>query len=520
METIKTRVIAPVSSQDNFKTHLDEPVVIFEEKAGDAFGDCVIERPIGMGGAAAVYLARHTKLDTFRALKILKTEHVGQIKLRARFVREAKIAARLNNPGIAHIYDVGEQAGKPYIEMEFIDGRSLRSWLKERRVFPSKVAIAIAKQIADVLAYAHEFEWEAGAKQGIIHRDIKPENIIIRPDGRICVVDFGIARPTEWEGETLQGTILGTCGYMSIEQIDGREVDARSDLYSLCVVLYEMLGGCLPFAGDTYMSLMKNIASHALIPLRRANGSVSRELEAMVHRGLANAKEERFQSALVFLESLRGLKSDSNLSPQKVVFLWMQSADAFADESKKSKKWVWLLVGGLLLVLGFLNFQKVFNLSKAEKPVPVRVVPVVLPDSGTFGSSGEEDLTAAHHDTLEVTERKIPEMVPASKPLKRNTPLANIKDSSYLEKGKSAFLREDYFRAEPLLESAKGDSGSYEEANYLLLRIQDAKYREGKTELKSKLVSNWQIYIRENEKQLNAHDRIKDAKIRLLRLLE
>jgi serine/threonine-protein kinase len=208
----KTRIIFPEKTPDPFQTRIGEAGPGFEEKEGERFGDCIIERPLGAGGAAAVYLVRHSKLDAKRAIKVLKSEHVGNPGIRGRFVREAKIAARLNHPGIVHVYDAGEQNNKPYIEMEYVEGGSLRRLLEERGQVPLPAALAITEQVADALSYAHAASFAEKSKSGVIHRDIKPENILVRPDGRVLIADFGIAKAVEWGGDTVQGTVMGTCG--------------------------------------------------------------------------------------------------------------------------------------------------------------------------------------------------------------------------------------------------------------------------------------------------------------------
>jgi serine/threonine protein kinase len=229
--------------------------------AGTFLGPYEIVAPLGSGGVGEVYRALDPRIGRGVAIKVLLSqvsEAAGE-KLLQRFEHEARAAGTLNHPNIVAVYDVGSQDGRPYVVSELLEGTTLREKLAGGAL-PSRKAVEYAIQIAHALAAAHE--------KKVVHRDLKPENIFITKDGRIKVLDFGLAKlmpqPTSGSGSTEAtpaGTVLGTLGYMSPEQIRGRSVDPRSDLFSLGAVLYEMLYGRRPFKGDTPADTMTAILS-------------------------------------------------------------------------------------------------------------------------------------------------------------------------------------------------------------------------------------------------------------------
>ena len=209
-----------------------------------------IERELGRGGMAVVYLARDVKHDRLVALKVLRPE-VGASIGAERFLREIQISAQLNHPNILMLIDSGEADGMLYYVMPYVEGESLRDWLDREKQLPVEDAIQVTREVGDALSYAHSM--------GVIHRDIKPENILLQA-GHALVADFGIARAvTEASGEKLTeaGLAIGTPAYMSPEQAAGvKEIDARSDIYSLGCLLYEMIGGEPPFTGPTPQAVL------------------------------------------------------------------------------------------------------------------------------------------------------------------------------------------------------------------------------------------------------------------------
>src|SRR5438445_3083358 len=237
---------------------------------------------------ADVYLAEDQELGRRGAIKILNGRHANDDQFIERFRREAKNAAALNHPNIVSIYDRGEAEDTYYIAMEYLDGRTLKELIIGRGAAPINVAIEYARQILSALRFAH--------RHGIVHRDIKPHNVLVDGEGRVKVTDFGIARAgTSQMTET--GSIVGTAQYLSPEQARGGEVDPRSDLYSLGVVLYELLTGKTPFDGATPAEIAMKHLSNAPKPPSKLRSDVPPELDKIVLRALAKDPKDRYQSA-------------------------------------------------------------------------------------------------------------------------------------------------------------------------------------------------------------------------------
>ncbi|HEY7398697.1 MAG TPA: Stk1 family PASTA domain-containing Ser/Thr kinase [Gaiellaceae bacterium] len=248
----------------------------------------VIKRKLGSGGMADVYLAEDQELGRRVALKLLDDRHSSDEQFVERFRREAQSAAGLNHPSIVSVFDRGHAEGTYYIAMEYLDGRTLKELLIRNGPTPPAIAIDYARQILGALAFAH--------RNGIVHRDIKPHNIIVRPDGRLKVTDFGIARSGASQ-MTEAGSIVGTAQYLSPEQARGAPVDPRSDLYSLGIVLYEMLTGKVPFTGDTPVEIAMKHLSQVPEPPSKLRPDIPHDLDAVVMRALAKDPDQRYGSA-------------------------------------------------------------------------------------------------------------------------------------------------------------------------------------------------------------------------------
>lgn len=261
-----------------------------------------IERILGQGAMGTVYQGIDPKINRQVAIKTLAYQQIAPEQLAAvkeRFFREAEAAGRLNHPQIVTIYDVGEEKDLAYLAMELLDGRDLSDYCRADQLLPLPRVLQLLGQVAQALGYAH--------RQGVVHRDIKPANLIVLRNGQIKIVDFGVARVVS-SSQTETGVILGTPSYMSPEQVTGKKVDGRSDLFSLGVVMYELLSGQKPFQGDSMAALMYNISNCHYRPLNELRPKLPNACQAILQRLLQKGVTRRFKSAALLAEELEALQ--------------------------------------------------------------------------------------------------------------------------------------------------------------------------------------------------------------------
>jgi len=324
--------------------------------AGAKLGPYEIQSPLGAGGMGEVYRARDPRLGRDVAIKVLPVSFTADAERLRRFEQEARAVAALNHPNILAIYDIGTREGAPFIISELLEGETLRDRLSSGAL-PVRKAIDYAVQIAQGLSVAHE--------KGIVHRDLKPENIFVTRDGRIKILDFGLAKLTQPEGDNAEtithqteaGVVLGTVGYMSPEQVRGKPADHRSDLFSFGAILYEMLSGRRAFHGETSADTMSAILRGESPGLAETNRGIAPGLEKIVQHCLEKNPEERFQSAHDIAFDLQLVAGQTSSSTRET---------AISDPALR--KWrLWAAVGAATIGIFLAGY---FTAARSPAPSP------------------------------------------------------------------------------------------------------------------------------------------------------
>src|SRR5258707_8085585 len=256
---------------------------------------------LGQGGMGAVYKARDVELERTVALKLIRPDLASHPEILRRFKQELILAREVTHPNVIRIYDLGQASGVRYITMEYVEGRDLRALLHDKGKLTPEEAVPLFQQIAAALEAAHH--------AGVVHRDLKPQNIMVDKGGRVYVMDFGVARSLDTPGMTQTGALMGTPEYMSPEQAKGMKVDARSDLFSMGIIFYEMLSGASPFKADTAMATMFKRTRERAVPLAQAGSGVPVFLSDIVLKSLEVDQEQRDPSARAIIEDLGEWKS-------------------------------------------------------------------------------------------------------------------------------------------------------------------------------------------------------------------
>src|SRR5262245_38615077 len=403
-ESLRLEVESLLRSDEAAESFIEEPVaalaagVMGEQQvramAGQRISHYEIVSRLGAGGMGEVYLAEDLKLARKVAIKFLPPTLMADEEARRRLLREARAAAALDHPNICTIYEVGDEDGRSFIVMQYIEGETLAARIKRERLELSE-ALAIAIQVAEALQEAHQ--------HGIIHRDVKPQNMMLTLRGQVKVLDFGLAKVVRErvvameEADTLSlmstpGAIMGTVLYMSPEQARGERLDVRSDIFSFGVMLYEMVAGRRPFEGASMSDVVAALLTAEPLPLRQHCAAAPAELERIAGRCLAKDRQARYQSAEEMTAELKTLRDGSQAEES--------ATRRIGAKGTRFALWRWPLIVAIaaVLIVGFVWF---LNWRRAPKFQPGQIRSLaVLPLQNLSGDSGQDYFADGMTETL------------------------------------------------------------------------------------------------------------------------
>src|SRR6266436_3919774 len=317
---------------------------------------------LGQGGTGAVYKARDRELDRQVALKVIRADMAANPEILKRFKQEIILARQITHRNVVRIFDLGQADGIKFITMEYIEGEDLQRVLRRKKKLEHGEAANIMAQVCRALEAAHA--------EGVIHRDLKPQNIMLDKSGRACVMDFGIARSIVASSMTQTGALIGTPEYMSPEQAKGLPLDARSDLFTLGIIFYEMLSGVSPFEADTAMATMFKRTRERAVPLADAGSGVPVFLSVIVSKCLEIDPEQRYPSARAIIEDLEKWKSGRVRSAMNPAARWLKYAP-------RQQKWLAAGIAACLVLAAAYAFRDKLPLRFSMKPAAA-VQPVSL----------------------------------------------------------------------------------------------------------------------------------------------
>ncbi len=366
-------------------------VILPDGTKKEPLGSGVITGLLGIGGMANVYEIWNGQLEVARAVKLLHPNYTEET--RQRFQTEIKITAKLHHRNIIEIHAVGHWNGLPFIEMERIQGETLEKILEQRGALPVDVCTSIGIMMGRALWYAHNQEYViyGTTYHGVIHRDLKPSNIMVTNEGVVKLMDFGIARPTDASIHTTDGAILGTMQYLSPEQLDGKDPDIRTDIYSLGTILYELLTGIKAFPEHNISKLMLSKIKNNFKPLDQFDTKIPSRLRRLVHRCMVYERDKRIPDAQVFLSEISKIHhSGSGNSPEQVLkrFLNEEGSERTIVAPRRTLPKQAIIVGVIMLLLSFgiwlaersIQHRVTGNDRKLQEPPRIPEQHQVIPD--------------------------------------------------------------------------------------------------------------------------------------------